>query len=175
MERMLEVTFLNLGSLQRLEARKISGSILLTFDSLIQKGLSSADLPPFSFTRVKTIFPFVKGTDYEMSLESGDELLIIDFNQKDMPDTPIQERWSSIDGIPEEGEDEPAVLTLTVDPPVDPFCGDIKQFLGFNKKYGDGWVTALKIRVYGNWTTKAAKIVLRDIGLVPGNYIEPIL
>ena len=143
---------------------------------MVQKSLSSADLQPFNFQRVKTIFPFVKGTDYEMSLESGDELLIIDFKMESLKETPIQdqERWSSIDGMPGENlNEDQKQLALTLDPPLEPFCGDIKQFLGFNKKYGDGWVTALKIRVYGNWKTQSAKIVLRDIGLVPGNYIEP--
>ena len=156
-----------------MEASQISGSVLPTFDSLVQKCLANTDIPPFNFTRVKTIFPFVKGTDYEMSLDSGDELLIIDFKKEEMSQTPIQERWSSIDGMPSDNE-ERKQLNISLDPPVEPFCGDIKQFLGFNKKYGDGWVTALKIRVYGNWTKQSAKIVLRDIGLVPGNYIEPV-
>ena len=53
----------------------------------------------FSLIRMKTIFPFVKGTEYEMSLETMDELLIVKLvskSEKEPTEDRVKERWSSM-------------------------------------------------------------------------------
>ncbi|KAI8895161.1 hypothetical protein BC833DRAFT_623282 [Globomyces pollinis-pini] len=131
-------------------------------------------LDVLEFYRAKTVFPFVKGTDYEMTLESSDELLVFSTIKSIEPPKDMNSRWSSIDdlGSSKKPKDLKKVL-LEFEPPLDDFCKEIIQFLGYNKNYGDGWLTALKVRVFGSWKTGKAIVKLKDLGLVPGNYIEP--
>jgi hypothetical protein len=118
------------------------------------------------------VFPFVKGTEYEMSLESSDELIIVQRKveevKSDSSDT--KERWSSIDELTASAP--PKSIELSLEPPLEEFSKQVLQFLGFNKNYGDGWLTALKVKVYGSWATGTGKVILKDLGLVPGNYVE---
>ena len=129
----------------------------------------------FSLIRMKTIFPFVKGTEYEMSLETMDELLIVKLvskSEKEPTEDRVKERWSSIDEV---ANNEPAAkkaINIAIDPPLESFAKEIHQFLGYNKNYGDGWLTALKVKIVGNWTNEKASLQLVDLGLVPGNYCE---
>lgn len=120
----------------------------------------------------RTIFPFVKGTEYEMSLESPDEVLVITNKKFQSPTSDSNaERWSSID---ENGcdEAEKKEITLLLEPGAQSFAHEIEQFLGFNQKYGDGWLTALKVKILGNWKLKKVRIQLIDLGLIPGNYCQ---
>ncbi|KAJ3320177.1 hypothetical protein HDV06_005654 [Boothiomyces sp. JEL0866] len=124
--------------------------------------------------RARTIFPFVKGTEYEMSLESPEELLIVSIDKPEPPKEEKKERWSSIDDLEEKKSVPQKSVSIKMDPPAEAFHKEIEQFLGYNKNYGDGWLTALKVKIYGNWTLGVSLVVLKDLGLVPGNYIEPI-
>ncbi|KAJ3271430.1 hypothetical protein HDV01_006636 [Terramyces sp. JEL0728] len=124
--------------------------------------------------RARTIFPFVKGTDYEMSLESPEELLIVSIDKPKAPKEETKERWSSIDDLEEKKPVAQKSVNLKMEPPAESFYKEIEQFLGYNKNYGDGWLTALKVKIYGNWTLGVSLVVMKDLGLVPGNYIEPI-
>lgn len=124
----------------------------------------------------RTIFPFVKGTECEMSLESADEIIVLETIEPeksgDSSKTDQNVRWSSIDsnGI----NTQRRSLQLTLDPSAEVYVKEMQQFLNYNNNYGDGWVTAIKIKVYGSWEKDTAKFILKDIGLIPANYIELI-
>lgn len=132
----------------------------------------STELRSFSLIRAQTVFPFVKGTEYEMSLEAQDELLLLDHKQEEKKPEPLYERCASIDEFVTDQVPK-RELKLSLEPDVEEFVQQLVQFLKFNKKYGDGWSTALKVKVYGSWSSASAKIILKDLGLVPRNYVEP--
>ncbi|OAJ42586.1 hypothetical protein BDEG_26029 [Batrachochytrium dendrobatidis JEL423] len=184
--------------------------------------------------RMHAVFPFVKATEYEMSMESGDELIIISkhagdvkphtddeyftesldavivkdtdtaigkdtdaMETKDSNKKVISGRWTSIDEL----EDVDTLLgarssststtpskyltrenmTITYSPAVDELSLKVQEFLDYNRSYGAGWLTGLKLRVYGKWEDPTPAIESRKaiitiqlcgIGLVPGNYCE---
>ena len=77
--------------------------------------------------------------------------------------TKSTERWNCIDesiGPEFKVECEPSDL-----------ASHIKIFEEFSAKYGPDWTMALKLRIYGSEASKTIKIKLRDLGLVPLNYI----
>lgn len=120
----------------------------------------------------RTVFPFVKGTEYEMSLETPDEVLVVTKSTTSQAaPTSTEERWSSIDDIGSY-EQEKKDITLLLEPGAQAFAHEIEQFLGYNQNYGNGWLTALKVKILGNWTTKKVRVQLIDLGLVPGNYCQ---
>lgn len=157
--------------------------VLPSIKSALQKELLALDAQLYqnvSLYRVRTVFPFVRGTDYEMSLESNEEVLVFSTSKKDnaddgdeSPTTKLQGRWSSIDDFAE--TDERVLSTvehMKWEPDAETFANQIHQFLGFNKKYGDGWITAMKIKVAAGSETRVVKVWLKDIGLAPQNYTE---
>ena len=126
-----------------------------------------------SMNHGRTVFPFVKGTEYEMSLETPDEVLVVTAKSAASLAAPASagERWSSIDDIGSD-ETEKKDITVLFEPGAQSFAHEIEQFLGYNQKYGDGWLTALKVKILGNWTAKKVRVQLIDLGLVPGNYCQ---
>lgn len=139
-------------------------------NATFQEKLPNADI---EFSYGKTIFPFVKGTEYEMSLESPDELFVI----TPKANTPVAlapkgARWTSIDEVSGSDFTDKKDISISLEPPIDSFAHEIEQFLGYNKNYGDGWLTAFKLRLLGNWETNKIRVQLVDLGLVPGNYCQ---
>ena len=151
--------------------------------------------------RARAMFPFSKGADYEMGLKTDHELLIIKLTANDNPSVSRlkedgseatggikgqKERWSSIDDDLDEKVtrlkkkiatiQQNTIPEIHFDPPIESFVDEIVQFLGFNKSYGEGWRTALKVAVNGCFdkglNQTLVKFKLRDIGLVPGNYLD---
>ncbi|KAI8914679.1 hypothetical protein BC831DRAFT_554570 [Entophlyctis helioformis] len=182
---------------------------------------ASSDAKVLKAYRVRAVFPFIKATEYEMSIDSGDELVVFALKDKQEPahvddggktSVPLKTeadggkgqqmgRWMSIDdeladdspvrtsAAKASASDSKTIDALMFEPPVEDFAKEVKQFLGYNQSYGASWLTALKVKVKGKWTSSAsaapatavgaigddglAKISLRDLGLVPGNYVEP--
>ncbi|KAI8912546.1 hypothetical protein EDD86DRAFT_113098 [Gorgonomyces haynaldii] len=98
-----------------------------------------------------------------MSLETGEQLIVL--GEKQDSKTP-GERWSSIDEM--ETATDSQELQFVVEP--NDLPKHVESFLEFSAKYGSSWVLALKLRVYGSKTQ--IKVMLRDLGLVPANYVE---
>ncbi|KAJ3305305.1 hypothetical protein HDV03_001598 [Kappamyces sp. JEL0829] len=123
-------------------------------------------------SHAKTVFPFVKGTEYEMSLEASDGILLVTVAESTSdPSAGLgNERWSSIDEMSVPNQE----LQVLLDPSIDVFEKEIEQFIGYNKNYGDGWSTALKVKIFGNWDKQLIKVILIDIGLIPSNYISAV-
>lgn len=146
-------------------------TLLAFLNATLQDKLPNLDL---EVSYGKTIFPFVKGTEYEMSLESPDELFVISTKAGKplAPKEKSKERWSSIDEIGEPETMSKKDVSIILEPPVDNFVHEVDQFLGYNKNYGDGWLTALKLKILGNWESKKIRVQLVDLGLVPGNYCQ---
>ncbi|KAJ1339346.1 hypothetical protein BSLG_006047 [Batrachochytrium salamandrivorans] len=149
--------------------------------------------------RMHAVFPFVKATEYEMSMESGDELIIISKHAGDVkPHTDdecdetkdsnkkvISGRWTSIDEL----EDVDTLLgarssststtpskyltrenmTITYSPAVDELSPKYR-ILDYNQ-LGAGWLTGLKLRVYGKWEDPTPAIESRKLSS-PSNYVE---
>ena len=106
-----------------------------------------------------------------MSLQTPDDLLVVKIGPSQAPEMPEGGKWSSIDDLADESVEKKEVA-ITFDPPLDSFVKEIYQFMEYNKNYGDGWLTALKVKIVGSWTKKVATVHLADIGLIPGNYCE---
>ena len=118
-------------------------------------------------SHAKTVFPFVKGTEYEMSLEASEELFLVSLSSNEIAEQ-VKERWASID----ERDSTQSETTIILDPPVETFEKEIEKFVAYNKTYGDGWSTALKVKIFGNWESRQIRVILIDIGLIPSNYIS---
>lgn len=135
---------------------------------------------------VRVVFPFVKGMEYEMALEMSEELLIVELDNviKTTPNSDPglelnseqKERWSSIDDSLDTAADTSISVKIDLEPILGDFYKEIKVFLECNRKYGDGWKTALKVKIKGEDSTgvRLVKLEMVDIGLVPKSYIKDI-
>ncbi|KAH6582445.1 hypothetical protein BASA50_007606 [Batrachochytrium salamandrivorans] len=197
----------------------------------------SSDTAMLTTRRLRAVFPFVKAAKYEMSIDAGDEVIVLDWPQReadgdffsDAPTPMVSDdgvvseqcrsgqekgdaRWASIDefdlpAAPAASKANDLVYILSSDnvsityvPPIDEIAAQIVEYLGYNKSYGAGWLTGLKLRLYGKWDTAVSTVVseddaaagstryvsnsrlsayhasvsvrLRGIGLIPGNYCE---
>ncbi|KAJ3186205.1 hypothetical protein HDU85_007645 [Gaertneriomyces sp. JEL0708] len=132
--------------------------------------------------------------------------------------TGLNERWASIDEIEKDAETRTSdiqsaklstdslsqgasAVTLHSDPSAQDLAGQLTQLLDYAEVYGEGWVTALRIKCKGRLSGDAVgdettstgngspgvktderfsakkgkvRIKLVDMGLIPGNYIERV-
>ncbi|KAI8806157.1 hypothetical protein BJ742DRAFT_817749 [Cladochytrium replicatum] len=94
----------------------------------------------------------------------------------------LSDRWCSIDEVPEAlaKSKEKQSLQIVTEPDREEFGAQIRQLIQYQKLYGTGWVTGVKLRVKGkgkaaDWgeeVTGKVKITMQDIGLLPDNYLE---
>ena len=67
-------------------------------------------------------------------------------------------------------------VPLLLDPEPDLFASHIREFVEYQKIYGPGWITVLKLQVRGvidaTHPKKRLKVCIQDIGLVPSNLLE---
>jgi hypothetical protein len=132
----------------------IDSQIILKISTLLNVKIS----------KFKVIFPFEKSQECEMSLIQNQMLLGV----CEVEPTDSTVRWSSIDQ-PELKLDQ-QLNPLTLEPPTIEFIQLIKSFQEFLGKYGQGWVLCVKVTILGK--DDATVVKLRDLGLVPVNYIE---
>jgi hypothetical protein len=123
---------------------------------------------PAQILRARTVFPFQKAAESEMSLESDEQVIVLE----ETPPKQSTERWSSIDELSSTAPVISSITKLSLEPSETEFRYHCVSFAEFLKKYGDGWRLALKIKVYGT-DSGHVKVQLRDLGIVPSNYIEP--
>ncbi|KAI9202336.1 uncharacterized protein BJ171DRAFT_183228 [Polychytrium aggregatum] len=48
----------------------------------------------------------------------------------------------------------------------------LREFVGYQKAYGEGWLTGVKLTIRGSQAR--VKIRLLDLGLIPGNYVQKL-
>ncbi|KAJ3124069.1 hypothetical protein HK098_001394 [Nowakowskiella sp. JEL0407] len=160
--------------------RKVTKSLALTkFEKLLRP------YGKFRFRSVGVLYSFEKGSEWEMDLFEGDEVIVCeevddDDNGKSV-DTNIDsksslgDRWSSIDDDLEDDDDGSELqFDMELEPELEELGMDIAQYIEGQRSYGDGWVAALKLRIKRKVRDGRGWVRIRksDIGLVPKNYLS---
>ena len=99
-------------------------------------GSSLTDFEDLNVHIVKTTTSYHSQSEYEMSMKAGEEFLAFQYKKVSKDD----DRWASIGGL---NIDQ----ILLYEPSVGEIADAVSQFLESNKKYGAGWITALKIKI----------------------------
>jgi hypothetical protein len=61
------------------------------------------------------------------------------------------------------------LVKVYLDPEPETFATQVREFVEYQKGYGTGWVTAVRLSVMGD---KRYRIALRNLGLVPSSYVQ---
>ncbi|KAJ3396610.1 hypothetical protein HDU92_002558 [Lobulomyces angularis] len=85
------------------------------------------------------------------------------------------ERWASIDvDLTSTGVDAEKGLNIFLEPDPDVFASQLREFVEYQKVYGEGWVTVLLVKVIAGYNDFDVSVNMTDLGLVPENHLEKV-